>query len=717
MAKISTIPILKNSSSEHVIDWLKQAREWVADEQQRRPSQTVDDDEHALREAVLEILQTLGLDSATLAFGWLGATAYRWYSSLDPDACRPLATLANHHEKLSNVWARSDAPLEGDAHADSVENLRRMLLAMVDDPRIVMLVLAEQLARLRIARHDADELCRQQLARRTLDIYAPLANRLGIWHIKWELEDWSLRYLQPKHYHDIAAQLSAKRGERIDSINALIASLNQQLHAEGIDAEINGRPKHIYSIWKKMLQKDVGFERILDINALRVICDNVSQCYASLGVVHGLWPPLMGEFVDYIATPKANGYQSIHTVVYGPQGKVVEVQIRTAEMHQLNELGVAAHWRYKEARGDSSGSIDNKILWLRELLKWQDEQLANSGLIDEFRAQTDDERVYVFSPRGEVYDLPLGATAIDFAYTVHTEVGHSCRGARANGRIITLDHRLSTGDQVEILTQRGGGPSRDWLDASGRYVVTPRARMRIQRWFREQEFEQNVVVGRHLLEKEAQRLSLRLPGLESLIRATRYTSADAFLEAIGVGELKPMQALAPIRDRQREESRSPVARRQAPKPKQTLPIVVDGVDNLVMRLAGCCQPVLGDPLVAYVAASGGVSIHRTDCENIERLAQAEQIRLLPASWEDDAGAQSVQLRVVADARDALLGDVSQIVADSDLGLEGIDYTIDRRQQFASVIIRLQIPNQQALHSLIARLSAVSGVIRCERIKR
>ena len=502
--------------------------------------------EHSL--AVAEILNDLRLDYEAIAAALLHDVVEDTTITLQEIEDR-FGTVISH---LVDGVTKMDVIGEYDGTADKsrddtrVENLRKMLLAMVEDVRVVLVKLADRLHNMRTLKALPREK-QLRIARETLDIFAPLANRLGVWQLKWELEDLSLRYLEPEVYKEIAGKLAERRVDRERYIEDFIASLSLELEAAGIKAEVYGRPKHIYSIRNKMRRKDIDFEHIFDMRAVRILTDTVQDSYGALGVVHTQWPHIAGEFDDYIATPKENNYQSIHTAVIGPEGNIVEVQIRTHAMHEHNELGIASHWRYKEGRKQDTG-LDQKIAWLRQLLEWKDEVSDASEFVDRVKAEVFEERVYVFTPQGQVIDLPLGATPIDFAYAIHSEVGHRCRGAKVNGRIVPLTYALKNGEQVEVLTVKKGGPSRDWLSPHLGYIKTPRARSRIQHWFRQENYEQNVVLGRQLLEKELHRMALGDVSFEKLARKLKFNKADDMFRMLAEGELKPARVVHAVQE-------------------------------------------------------------------------------------------------------------------------------------------------------------------------
>jgi GTP pyrophosphokinase len=628
---------------------------------------------------------------------------------------RPAVELINGVMRMDVVPNLEDEMQTHQSRA-SAENLRRMLIAMVDDVRVVLIRLAEQLQMLRESK-GADLARQTAIARETLDIFAPLANRLGVWQLKWELEDLSLRYLETAVYKQIAARLAERRVDRERFVEQFVAELETGIAKLGLQAQVSGRAKHIYSIWKKMKRKDIEFDRIFDVLAVRVLVDSVPDCYAVLGVVHGLWTPVPGEFDDYIATPKENNYQSIHSAVVGPEGRVVEVQIRTQGMHQENELGVAAHWRYKEHAKQQS-NVDSKVVWLRQLLEWKDEVSDSSHLVEAFKSDAIEDRVYVFTPKGNVVDLPMGSTPLDFAYAIHTEVGHRCRGAKINGQIVPLTRALATGDRVEILTVKSGGPSRDWLSPHLGYLHTSRARARIQRWFKEENQEHNVAAGRTTLEKELHRLGIADVRFETLAHESGYKRVDEFFAAIGHGDLKVSHAVSSLRDhikRPNEQfAEAGIGRRNIPsKPSG---VRIQGVGNLLTNLASCCSPVRGDAIVGYITQGRGVTIHRQDCGNMLRIHEQRRERFIEVDWGDSTDATyPVDIQVVAYDRHGLLQDITTVFTDAKIIIAGVTLNTDKAEHIARVAMRVEVPSIERLSQILSQVSQIPNVTEVRRI--
>lgn len=616
----------------------------------------------------------------------------------------------------AQVWALHAERLV----AGNSEGLRRLLLSIVNDLRVVPILLARQLARMRAA----DSLSAEQrrgLAQLTRDIHAPLANRLGIWQLKWELEDLAFRYLEPDTYRNVARQLDEKRTGRERYIDGVKTALRGELAVHGISAEISGRPKHIYSIWRKMQKKQVSMEELYDLRAVRVAVDDVAACYAALGVVHALWLPIPSEFDDYIARPKPNDYRSLHTAVIGPEGRTLEVQIRTHEMHAQAELGVAAHWRYKEGKGgEGKGgdkAFDRKIAWMRQLLEQSGEggREEGAGLAGELDAQLAEERIYTLTPKGEVIDLPRGGTVLDFAYHVHTMVGHRTRGAKVNGRIVPLNHALRSGDRVEILTAKTGEPRRDWLLASNNFLVSARSRDKVRAWFHKLDRARNVQAGREMLEKELKRLGLNHADLAPMARKFRAENIDELYIQVALGDVGPSQIGRALHEELRAATEaSPVAQAIRHLPKR-LPVpskskfTVQGVGNLLVQIARCCQPLPGEPISGYMTRGRGVSVHRADCNALLRLAATNPQRVLPVEWGVAGGGYEVDVQIRALDRKGLLKDITTLIAQEDAHVSNIQSDNLRGSGQAVLKLRLRVADYGQLSTLLAKLEALPGV--------
>ena len=597
---------------------------------------------------------------------------------------------------------------------DQAERLRRMLLSMVDDVRVVLIKLAYRVQRLRQLKKAPPEQ-QQIIARETLDIFAPIANRLGIGQLKWELEDLSFRYLEPETYQRIASYLDEKREEREDFITQVVATLKQELEAVGVKAEVYGRSKHIYSIWKKMTAKHRDFDELFDVRAVRIVVENISDCYMTLGLVHGLWRHIEKEFDDYIANPKDNGYQSLHTAVRGPNTKPFEIQIRTKPMDEFAEHGVAAHWRYKEGK-QADASIQESINSLRKLL--DPDQTHDEELLDNFRTEMFHDRVYVLTPEGRVIDLPDGATPIDFAYAVHTEVGHRCRGAKVNGRIVQLTYELKNGEKVEILTSKESAPVRDWLIPHLSYIKTSRARNRIRSWFRHQDRDKNLIEGKALYEREVKRQGSR-PDMDALLKACKQKSAEDLFVSIGCGDFSISQLSAALNEQKtgEQEAKIPIlprSRRQAEKPSSSK-IDVRGVGNLLTTMAHCCKPVPGDEIIGFITRGKGVSIHRKDCTNIINLHGDDFKRLIEVDWGGEENeAYPVSLVINSIDRQGLLGDITTTLANENVNVIAVNTLSDKKQQTARMAVTIEIHDLQQLTRIMDKIGQLSNVIEVLR---
>ncbi|OUR93788.1 GTP diphosphokinase [Gammaproteobacteria bacterium 42_54_T18] len=603
--------------------------------------------------------------------------------------------------------------------SNQLENLRRMLVAMVDDVRVALIKLAERTCAIRAVK-DAPEEKKQKVAKEVFDVYAPLAHRLGIGHIKWELEDLSFRYLQPHAYKKIARLLDEKRLVREDYITTVIDNLQTSLGSVGIDGDISGRAKHIFSIWRKMKRKRIDFYQVYDVRAVRVLVPEVRDCYAVLGIVHNLWQHIPKEFDDYIAAPKENGYRSLHTAVLGPDGKVLEVQIRTQDMHDEAELGVCAHWRYKEGSTKSRESYEDKITWLRQVLEWQEElgDTDVSSVISQFSEDIVEERVYVFTPDGHVVDLAQGATPLDFAYHVHTEVGHSCRGAKVNGRIVPLTYTLKTGEQVTIIKSNEAKPSRDWLNPSLGYLGTARARAKAIHWFKRQDRTQNIVDGKAILEKEFQRLDVGKIDLNDFTQAFSVKSVEDIYAAVGAGDLRVGQVLNAIQSAIESEPEQGVLPFDLRKPqvnKSDTDFTVDGVSNILTNIAGCCKPVPGDDVIGYVSYGRGVTVHRDDCIELKRLMETNRERVVEVNWSKrNDRIYSVEIFVKAYDRQGLLMDVTSAITHEKVNLTAVNTSSDYGTGTATMLLTVEVPSLECLGSLLGKINQLPNVVDVKR---
>ncbi|CAG0976240.1 GTP pyrophosphokinase [Methylophilaceae bacterium] len=594
-----------------------------------------------------------------------------------------------------------------------IESLRKMLLAMVEDIRVVLIKLAERAQTMR-SLSAAPQALQRQIARETQGIFAPLANRLGIWQLKWELEDLSLRYLEPQLYKEVAQLLDAKRVDREQYIADVVSQLRQELAQAGIAAEVTGRPKHIYSIINKMRRKHLEFSELYDVRAVRILVDDIKDCYTALGLIHNRWQPIPGEFDDYIARPKSNDYRSLHTAVIGPQDLALEVQIRTHEMHQHSELGVAAHWRYKEG-GRSDTRFDEKIAWLRQILAWKEEVSDSGDLLEQFNSELFQDKVYVLTPQGRVIDLPGGATPVDFAYTLHTDLGHRTRGAKVDGSIVPLNYKLQNGQRVEILTAKQGAPSRDWLMPSLGYLQSPRARAKVRHWFKYRNFEENVSQGRARLDRELHRLGIGTINQEKIAQKLHFNKLEEFLAAIGRGDVTEHQIELALKEETAPgtgESAKLFVSKQSVPPRPSAGIIVEGVGNLLTNMAKCCKPVPPDAIVGYVTRDRGVTIHRHSCAFIARLDETRQGRLLHAQWGDKNARAVVDIEVEAYDRQGLLRDISDLFAREKINVTQVN-TLSRDQQ-ARMQFSVEISGLEQLDRLLALVQQVPSVSAARR---
>ena len=659
---------------------------------------------------VLDLLAMLGCDAQTQAAAlWfeLARSHPQVWEQQATSLPEALQRLVAGQVAAERVWAlHAQRPPEGGS-----EGLRRLLLAIIRDLRVVFILLARQLARMRAA-SSLVENERQELARLTRDIHSPLANRLGIWQLKWELEDLAFRYLQPDTYRRIAKLLDERRGDRETFIRETLAELGDALQAADIRADLAGRPKHIFSIWKKMQRKALEFSDLYDIRAVRVLVDSVSDCYAALGIVHALWPHLPGEFDDYVARPKSNGYRSLHTAVIGPHGKTLEVQIRTHEMHRANELGVAAHWRYKEG-GSGDADFEAKIAWMRKLLEPRND---DGELAADLQTELLEDRVYVLTPRGEVVDMPHGGTVLDFAYHVHTEVGHRCRGAKVNGRIVPLTYQPHSGDRVEILTAKVGEPSRDWLSVHHGYLNTGRARDKVRAWFRRSAYEANIAAGRSLFERELKRLAMPDADLAKLPALFNLQTHDELLIALALGEISPGQVARVLQEAQQPPEPPSMPTTVRPTVFDHSAISIEGVGNLLTVLARCCQPLPGDPVRGFITRTRGVSVHRANCASLARLARRDPDRVIDVSWgQAEAQAYEVTIQLNGYDRKGLQKDVVGLISNANIGIIASSSRLFARTGEVEMRYTLRVRDFEQLSALLDRLAALPNVVEARRV--
>lgn len=599
------------------------------------------------------------------------------------------------------------------------EGLRRLLLALVADVRVVLIALAWQLARLKLAVNLEDP-ARQSIARETRLIHAPLANRLGIGQLKWQLEDLAFQYLEPQAYRQIRLLLAERQADREAYVNSFMAQLRHVIGEAGIQAEISGRAKHVYSIWRKMQRKGLDFHELFDVRAVRVMVDTVAECYSVLGLVHTHWQPVPGEFDDYITNPKANLYQSLHTAVTGARGQAVEVQIRTHDMHRHAELGVAAHWRYKEG-GPRDAGLEKRIGVMRQLLEGSDGEGDDSSLLEDFQNLTTEDRVYVLTPRGEVKDMVAGATPLDFAYLVHTEVGHRCRGARVNGRIVPLTTELNNGDRVEILTGKESRPSRDWLSPRLGYIRTARARAKVRHWFKLAHYEENLAAGRAAVEAEFRRLDLELDELAEVLEHFNFRRIEDLYVAVGCGELGASQVAHAVErrhpERRLEAAAIPVSKPVPGRRDKGTDIQIEGVGNLLYQIAHCCQPVPGDEIAGYITQGRGVSIHRQDCRQFIHLQRESPERVISVRWaQQAAGRYSARILIEAWDRRELIRDVSGLLAGENINVTAMNANRQDDSEQVRIELTVQVEDYEQLASLLNRLQGIQAVTSARRVR-
>lgn len=651
---------------------------------------------------------------------------------IDRDFGNTVASLVNGVTKLTNLPRVS----RGDQHASKddknnglhpptgpdtsrkskqdlkSETLRKTFLAMGDDVRVVLIKLADRLHNMRTLHHTSEEK-QKRIAKETLDIFAPLANRLGIWQIKWELEDLGFRYTNPEKYKEIAEQINEKRPDRERQIELIKTNLIDLLARHNIKAEISGRPKHIYSIYKKMAQKGKPFDLVRDVRAVRLIVPDVPSCYAALGVIHTHWRPIPGEFDDYIAAPKDNFYQSLHTAVIYDDKRPIEVQIRTPEMHQNAEYGIASHWRYKEGGKSSNKVYEDRINWLRSMMEWRSDVNDAQEFVEGMKTDVFQDRVYVFTPRGDIFDLSAGSTPIDFAYHIHTDIGHRCRGARVNGKLVPLYQELKTGDQVEILTAKRGGPSRDWLNPNLGLVKTTRARTKIKAWFKKQEDEQNLVQGRSTLERELQRLGITEMNFETMARDLGFKTPDELFIALGCGDLSMSRVLRRFSESDEPSDDVLVSGLHAKDTSANADAVeVVGLKGLLSQMARCCNPMPGDQIVGYITRGRGATIHRQDCPNILRRKDKE--RLLQVSWGKVESTFPVPIKVKAYDRQGLMGDISTLL-DSE-GINIANASVNTIRSFADLNLVVEVRDLDHLSRILTRIENLPNVMSAHRVK-
>lgn len=609
------------------------------------------------------------------------------------------------HSHLYNIEMRQES---------QHENLRKMLLAMAEDVRVVVIKLAEHLNLMGNSRSLSEE---QQIenAMLTRNVLAPLANRLGMGAMKWQLEDLAFRKLEPDAYQRLSRQIDQKRIERDAYISNSISTIEDALQSESIKGSVSGRTKHLYSIWKKMQRKGVEVDSLYDLHAVRILVDTVSDCYAALGVIHGLWSHISREFDDYIANPKGNNYRSIHTAVHGPQGRVLEIQIRTHEMHDAAELGVAAHWRYKEGTRYDPG-FEKKIHWLRQLLEWKDEVSEQEGMAEQFRDEMVEEHIYVLTPEGEVIELPEGGTALDFAYTIHSGLGHRTRGAKVNGKIVPLNQSLESGQRIEILTVKEGGPTRDWMNPNLGYLHTSRARYRVRQWFRKQDFEENVTAGRSILEREMVRAGQPDLAVKKLVDRYEHKNPEALYAAIGQGDITcgqiagAISSLTSVSNKKRK-----IKKHSETDSTDSNEISIRGIGKLMSSIANCCHPSDPDPIIGFITRGRGVTIHHQECPNALHLIETEPERVIEVSW-GHSGAEESEYKIIIQAydRSGLLSDITTLFRNEGVNIDSINTSTDRDNHIANVTLTAVLKPEASLSKVLDKLARVKNIITAVR---
>ncbi|MCW8929460.1 MAG: GTP diphosphokinase [Gammaproteobacteria bacterium] len=674
--------------------------------------------------SVAEILLSLNLDTPSLMTALLHDVVEDTditLNQLEKKFGKEVATLVDSVTKMK-AFATLKPDISGAIKKEGLkaENLRKLLLAMAEDVRVVMIKLADRLHNMRTL--DSLPPRKQKLiASETAEIYAPLANRLGIWQLKWELEDLAFRFLDEENYKKIAKYLAERKVDRDKYIDDVVNVIQNNLIENHIEGEVTGRSKHIYSIWKKMKRKNLGFHQLYDLRAVRIHVDKLKDCYHALGVVHTIWRHIPYEFDDYIATPKENNYQSIHTAVVGPQGKTLEIQIRTYDMHKHAEYGVAAHWRYKEG-GKQSGHYEQKIAWLRQLLEWKDEEKDAGDFIDRFKSEVFQDRVYVMTPEGEIIDMPQGATPLDFAFYVHTEVGACCRGAKVNEKMVPLTYELKSGEQVRILTTKNGSPSRDWLNPQLGYLKTSRARAKVRHWFKQQNYDQNLLAGREILEKELHRLGISNISHTSLAQHFNLDDTENLFAEIGRGEITTGQIATSIQElgghseSTQVEKYEPVQQTIELLPQGSGDVTIYGVENILTQIAQCCKPVPGDDIIGFITKTRGITIHRSDCHNIQHALEENSERLTEVEWNHEINqCYTVMIELIAMDRQGLLRDVTSILANMEINVLGVNTSTNKSDYSARMRLSLEIAGIAQLSRALNRITQLSNVIEVYRI--
>ena len=680
---------------------------------------------------MVEILSALNLDKDSLCAAFL--CPLHEYKLIDLDFIqenfnKQIFSLCRGVDQMAAIKVLQKSQSK-QVSSTNIDNIRKMLLAMVDDVRAVVIKLAERLCHLGLVKNH-DEESKVISAKETVNIYAPLANRLGIGQLKWELEDLAFRYLHPNTYKKIAKLLDEKRLVREQYMVDFVDSLSEKLTSLNVKGKVYGRPKHIFSIWKKMQQKSLDFEQLFDVRAVRIIVDELQDCYGALGAVHTNWKHLASEFDDYVATPKPNGYQSIHTVILGPEGKSIEVQIRTQQMDDDAELGVAAHWRYKEGTASNTAStkesgLEDKINWLRKILQWQEDVTESGDIIDELRSQVFEDRIYVFTPNGEVIDLPVNSTPLDFAYYIHSNVGHSCIGAKVFGRIVPFTYKLKTGDQVEVLRSKKLNPSRDWLNPNLHYIHSSRARSKVQNFFKLQDRDKNIASGKELLDSELSKHNLTQTDLTDVFKRFNVSTLDDLYAAIGSGGARLQQVVNVIQQKDDKlnpvEDVDPQSFIKTPNASHKAKVdangvTVSGVGNLLTHMAKCCHPVPGDAILGFITQGRGISVHRLDCDQLANALNQQPEREIEVQWgAEQKSSYEVTIKIIASDRQGLVRDITTIIANERVSIIGMDSHSETNQGTTSMNLKLELSNNEILTRLIVKLKQVNDILDAKRV--
>lgn len=670
-----------------------------------------------------EILNELQMDSESLAAAIIYSTIEHTdltYDDIVKQMGKNIAQLVKNIQQMSliNKIPQTATP----QNKQQIDNIRKMLLTIVRDVRVVVIKLAERLFIMRALRHCDNEMQRH-VAQTTMTIFAPLANRLGLHHLKWQLEDLSFNYLEPIIYKDIAKKLAERRADRDQRVKKIISILNSKLQAAHISADVHGRAKHIYSIRRKMLHKNINLTQIYDTIAVRVLVNTIKECYEVLGIVHETWQPIPAEFDDYISAPKANGYQSIHTaVIDNDDHKNFEVQIRTQKMHEDSEKGVAAHWKYKEGTKQQT-SYEEKINWLRDLLEWQKEMARDAELPQQLEKNIFEDQVYVFTPTGQIIDLPAGATPLDFAYQIHTEIGHRCKGVKVNRKIVPLTYKLKTGDQIEVLTSKTNNPSRDWLITQRGYLKTPGARAKVLQWFKQQGHTTYIEEGKNILERELQKLDISEPNLTKIAKMLNFKSTELMYAALGSNSIRPAKIINLI-CKEQELSLIPKAEEKIEtiKPKQIITgkndITIQEVGDLLSRIAKCCKPVPGDKIVGYITRGHGVTIHRHTCNYLNNLQLTHPDRIIAVTWNyNKQQSHPVDLEILAHDRAGIARDITSILANEQINITNLNFAVNKKANALKCFLTIIINNIDLLEKIIAQLSQIPNIYSVKRAEK